>query len=75
VEPSPETDRRKSRWQPPPDSDLPGIPLAVGVMLAVLAILAAFFFIGWVGMVVLIVVLIVALAISYGVTTGSEKID
>jgi hypothetical protein len=76
MEGPPEQDpRRKSRWQPPPDSDLTGIPLAVGVILAVLAIIAAFVFIGWVGMIVLVVVLIAALAISYRVITRSEIED
>jgi hypothetical protein len=69
----PPTQERKSRWQPPPDSDLAGIPLAVGVTLAVLAIIAAFIFIGWIGMVVLIAILIAALAISYRVITTSES--
>jgi len=69
---SPEQDRRRSRWLPPPDSDLTGIPLAVGGALAVLAILAAFVFVGWVGMVVLVVVLIVALGISYRVISASD---
>ncbi len=62
-----------SRWQPPTDSDLVGIPLVLGVALAVLAILAAFVFIGWFGLIVLGVVLIAALAISYRVITASES--
>jgi hypothetical protein len=64
---------RKSRWQPPPDSDLSAIPLAFGATIAVLAIIAAFVFLGWVGMVVLIAVLLVALAFSYRIITGSES--
>jgi hypothetical protein len=72
---SPERDQRKSRWQPPPDSDLIGIPLAVGAALAVLAILAAFVFVGWLGLIVLVVVLIAALGISYQVITGSDTED
>ncbi len=75
MEGSPEQDQRKSRWEPPPDSDLIGIPLVLGVTVAVLAILAAFFFLGWVGVIVLGVVLIAALAISYRVVTGSESAD
>ncbi len=75
MESPPEQDRRKSRWQPPPDSDLIGIPLVLGVVLAVLAILAAFIFIGWFGLIVLVVVLIAALVISYRVITASEAED
>lgn len=71
----PEQDRRKSRWQPPPDSDLTGIPLVLGVALAVLAIIAAFIFLGWIGMIVLVVVLIAALVISFRVITASETED
>lgn len=70
-----EPDRRKSRWQPPVDSDLIGIPLVLGVVLAVLAILAAFIFIGWFGLIVLGIVLIAALAISFRVVTASETED
>jgi len=69
---SPERDQRKSRWQPPPDSDLIGIPLVAGVALAVLVIMAAFVFIGWLGMIVLVVILIAALGISYRVITASD---
>jgi hypothetical protein len=61
------------RFGPPPDSDLISIPLAVGLGLAVLAILAAFVFLGWVGMIVLGVVLIGALLISYRVVMDSEQ--
>jgi hypothetical protein len=75
MERPPEKDQRKSRWQPPPDSDLTGIPLAIGATLAVLAIIAAFIFIGWIGMVILIAVLIAALAISYRVITASDSED
>ena len=68
----PEKHQRESRFRPPPDSDLIGIPLVIGIGVAVFAILAAFFFIGWIGMIVLVVALIAALAISYLVVTGSE---
>lgn len=69
---SPERNQRKSRWQPPRDSDLISIPLVVGGIVAVLAILAAFIFIGWPGQIVLVVVLIAALGISYRVITASD---
>jgi hypothetical protein len=72
---SPGQDRRRSRWQPPPDSDLIGIPLVAGVALAVLAILAALAFLGWIGLIVLVVVLLVALGISYRVVTASDTED
>jgi hypothetical protein len=75
VERSPEQDQRRSRWGPPPDSDLIGIPLVLGLAVAVIAILAAFYFIGWVGLIVLGVVLIAALAITYRVVTDSEDGD
>jgi hypothetical protein len=75
MERSGEQDRRESRWEPPPDSDLIGIPLVLGAGVALLAILAAFFFLGWVGFIVLGVVLVVALAISYRVIAGSESQD
>lgn len=71
----PEQDQRKSRWQPPPDSDLTGIPLVVGVALAVIAIMAAFVFVGWLGLIVLVIVLIGALGISYRVITASDTED
>ncbi len=73
--PPPEQGQRKSRWQPPSDSDLTGIPLVVGVALAVLAILAAFIFIGWFGLIVLVVVLLAALGLSYRVITASDTED
>jgi hypothetical protein len=65
-------DTRKSRLGPPPDSDLIGIPVVLGVTVAVLAILATFFFIGWLGVIVLGAVLVTALAVSYLVMTRSE---
>jgi hypothetical protein len=75
VERLPEQNRRRSRWQPPPDSDLIGIPLIVGLGVAILAILAAFIFIGWFGLIVLGAVLIAGLAISFRVITASESED
>ena len=65
--------QRKSRWEPPRDSDLSAIPLTAGVAVSVLAIIAAFIFLGWIGMVVLLSVLIAALAISYRVITSSDS--
>jgi hypothetical protein len=76
MEGSPEQDRRGSRWVPPPDSDLIGIPLFVGLVVAALVIAAAFVFIGGVaGLIALIVVLVIALAISYRVVTASDLED
>lgn len=70
----PEQDQRKSRWEPPPDSDLIGIPLVLGMAVALLAITLAFVFLGgWGGLIVVGVVLIAALAISYRVVTSSEN--
>lgn len=72
---SPE-DQRKSRWEPPPDSDLIGIPLVLGMAVVLLAIALAFAFLGgWGGLIVIGVVLIAALAISYRVVTRSEPED
>ena len=64
---------RKSRLEPPPDSDLIGIPLVLGMTVAVLAILATFFFIGWIGVIVLGAVLVTGLAVSYLVMSRSES--
>jgi membrane glycosyltransferase len=75
LERPPEKDQRKSRWGPPPDSDLIGIPLVLGIVVALLAIALAFVFLHWAGLIVLGVVLIAALAISYRVVTGSESQD
>jgi flagellar basal body-associated protein FliL len=74
MERSSERDQRKSRWEPPPDSDLIGIPLILGIAVALLAIALAFVFLGgWGGLIVIGAVLIVALAISYRVVTSSEN--
>jgi hypothetical protein len=72
---SPEQDPRKSRWGPPPDSDLIGIPLVLGMAVALLAIALAFVFLDWAGLIVVGVVLIAALAISYRVVSESERRD
>jgi flagellar basal body-associated protein FliL len=70
---SPEQDQRKSRWEPPSDSDLIGIPLIVGMAVALLAITLAFVFLGgWGGLIVVGVVLIAALAISFRIVTSSS---
>ena len=55
----------------PPDSDLIGIPLVLGTLVAVFASVAAIYLLGWVGMLVMVAVLVAALAISYLVVTGS----
>lgn len=76
MERSPEQDQRKSRWGPPPDSDLIGIPLVLGIAVALLVITLAFVFLGgWGGLIAVGVVLIAALAISYRVVTESESKD
>jgi hypothetical protein len=69
-------DQRRSRWEPPPDSDLIGIPLIVGMAVALLAIALAFVFLGGLGgLIVVGIVLIAALAISYRVVTSSDTRD
>jgi hypothetical protein len=74
MERSPEQEPRRSRWEPPPDSDLIGIPLVVGMAVGLLAIALAFVFVGgWAGLIVIGVVLVAALAISYRVVTSSES--
>ena len=76
MERSREQDQRKSRWGPPPDSDLIGIPLVLGIVVAILVITLAFVFLGgWGGLIAVGVVLIAALAISYRVVTESESND
>jgi hypothetical protein len=68
----PEQDQHKSRWEPPPDSDLVGIPLILGMAVALLAITLAFVFLGGLGgLIVLGIVLIAALGVSYAVVTRS----
>lgn len=64
--------RSWSRPGPPPDSDLVGIPLVVGTILAVFAVIGAFWVEAWLGIVVLGVVLVLALAITYRVIASSE---
>jgi hypothetical protein len=72
----PQKDGRDSRWAPPPDSDLIGVPLLLGMGAAALVITAAFVFIGGLaGLLALIVVLVLALAISYRVVTASDPED
>ena len=70
---TPEKPPPKHPIGPPPDSDLIGIPLVLGVSLAVLAIIAAFWLAHWAGIIVLGVVLVAALAITYRVITDSER--
>jgi hypothetical protein len=59
----------------PPDSDLVGIPLVIGMMVALFAVIGAFWLDAWVGMVVLGIVLVVALVITYRVVASSETSD
>jgi hypothetical protein len=76
MEGTPGKDRKSSRWVPPPDSDLTGIPLVLGLILSVVVVVAAFAFIGpLAGLVALVVILVIALAISYRVVTAADVED
>lgn len=76
MEGTPGKDRKRPGWGPPPDSDLIGIPLVLGLILAVLVIVAAFVFIGpVVGMLALVLVLVLALAISYRIVSDANVDD
>jgi hypothetical protein len=69
-------DRSDSRWRPPADTDLVGLPLFVGMAVAAVAVVAAFMFIGGLaGLIVLIVVLVLALAVSYRAVMASDIED
>ncbi|MEZ5156967.1 MAG: hypothetical protein R2718_12770 [Solirubrobacterales bacterium] len=71
-----ERDPNGSQWGPPPDSDLIGLPMFLGIGVAILAIAAAFIFVGGLaGLIVLIAVLLIALAVSYKVVTDSDTND
>lgn len=71
-----EPDRSRARWGPPPDSDLIGLPLLVGLLAAILVIAAAFVLIGALaGLLAVIVVAVLALAVSYRVVTDSDIED
>ena len=61
---------------PPPDSDLVGLPLLIGLVVAVAAVGAAFWLIGaGAGVAVLVVVLVIALVISWRVVSSSDVED
>ena len=61
---------------PPPDSDLVGLPLVIGLVVAVAAVGAAFWLIGaGAGVAVLVGVLVIALAISWRVVSSSDVED
>jgi hypothetical protein len=76
MEGEPGNDRKRAGWGPPPDSDLVGVPLVVGLVIAVLFVVAAFVLIGpIVGIVALILVLILALAVSYRVVSDTDVED
>jgi hypothetical protein len=67
------TKKPRRRLGPPPDSDLIGIPLVLGVVVAALAVMAMLVYVGWVGMILLVVVLLAALAVTYRVVTDSDS--
>lgn len=72
----PEKDRSDSRWGPPPDSDLIGIPLLLGIGVALLTIAAAFVFIGaFAGLIALLAAIVLALAIIYRVVMATDIED
>jgi hypothetical protein len=72
----PKQDGGRSRWGPPPNSDLIGLPLFFSVGAAIVAVGAAFVLIGgFAGLLTLIAVLVLALGISYRVTTDSDPRD
>ena len=75
MEGSPGPEQRRSRWVPPADTDLVGIPLVVGMVLALAAVVGAFWIDGLLGIVVLGIVLCAALWISYRVVTSSDIED
>jgi hypothetical protein len=61
---------------PPPDSDLVGLPLVIGLVVAVAAVGAAFWLIGaGAGIAVLVVVLAIALVIGWRVVASSDIED
>jgi hypothetical protein len=75
-QPPPHRDRSDSRWTPPADTDLVGLPLFVGMGVAAVAVVAAFMFIGGLaGLIVLIAVLVLALAVSYRAVMASDVED
>ena len=61
---------------PPPDSDLVGIPLVIGIFVGVAAVIAAFWLIGGLaGVIVLAVVLVIAVWLSFRVIASSDVAD
>jgi hypothetical protein len=76
MEGTPDPGRKRGAWSPPPDSDLIGIPLIVGILVAVLVVVAAFALIGVAaGIVALVLVLVAALAVSYRVVSDADVED
>ena len=68
-----ETEERSSDWDPPADSDLVGLPLILGLLLAIVVVVAAFLLIGaTAGLITVIVVVVAALAIAYRVFIASD---
>jgi hypothetical protein len=76
MEGPPEPPRERREWGPPPDSDLIGIPLVVGMIAAILVVVAAFVFIGvGAGIAALVLGLVLALAISYRIVSDADVED
>lgn len=76
MEGTPDPGRKRGEWSPPPDSDLIGIPLIVGIVAAIAVVVLAFALIGaTAGIVALVLVLIAAFAISYRVFSDADVED
>ncbi len=76
MEGTPEKNQKSSRWVPPPDSDLIGIPLVLGLLVSLVVIVAAFALIGpFVGLLALFLVVVLGLVIGYRVLAAADVED